>query len=259
MPSKKNKQELVTLKKFLEEYPVVGIINLHELPSMQLQKLRSKFKETLLIRGTKRRVLKLAITQLKEKGLDLTPLDPFLNDCTPALLLSKEDPFKIAKLITKNKSNAPAKAGQKAPFNLTVPAGPTPFAPGPIIGELGQLGIKTKVENGKLSVIQEVVVAKKDEVISFKVADLLAKLGITPMEIGLNLTAVYEKGQVYSGNSLVIDERVYIEKLKQASSFAFNLALNVDYPNKDTIAILLQKAVLEANALESNLPKQEGN
>lgn len=259
MPSKKNKKELIVLKKVLEDYPIIGIINLHELPSMQLQKLRSKFKEKLVIRGTKKRILKLAITQLKEKGLDLTLLNPFLDNCVPALLLSKEDPFKIAKLITKNKSNAPAKAGQKAPFNLIVPTGPTPFAPGPIIGELGQLGIKTKVENGKLNVIQDVTVAKKDDIISFKVADLLTKLGITPMEIGLNLTAIYEKGQVYFGDTLVIDEKEYITKLKQASSFAFNLALNVDYPTKETIAVLLQKAILEANILESNLPKKDGN
>ncbi|MBI2112759.1 50S ribosomal protein L10, partial [Candidatus Woesearchaeota archaeon] len=37
-------------------------------------------------------------------------------------------------MLEKNKSNAPAKPGQVAPKDITVKAGATSFAPGPIIG-----------------------------------------------------------------------------------------------------------------------------
>ena len=50
----------------------------------------------------------------------------------------------IKPYLEKSKSNAPAKPGQTAPSDLVLPAGETPFTPGPMIGELGQLGIKTE-------------------------------------------------------------------------------------------------------------------
>jgi len=74
----------------------------------------------------------------------------------PALLFTKENPFKLYNKLQKSKSSAPAKAGQTAPSEIVVPKGPTPFAPGPIIGELGALGIKTAVENIKKRSMEEV-------------------------------------------------------------------------------------------------------
>ena len=64
----------------------------------------------------------------------------------PALIFTKENPFSLFKTLKKSKTNAPAKANQTAPFDLIVPKGPTSFAPGPVIGELAILGIKSGVE-----------------------------------------------------------------------------------------------------------------
>ena len=46
-----------------------------------------------------------------------------------------------------------------------IPAGPTPFAPGPIIGELGMLKIKAGIEAGKVVIKEDAHVAKKGDVI----------------------------------------------------------------------------------------------
>ena len=59
-------------------------------------------------------------------------------------------------------------------------AGPTSFAPGPIISELAAVGIKTKVEGGKLAVIQDTVIVREGQVISQKVSETLKRLDIRP-------------------------------------------------------------------------------
>src|SRR3989338_1052307 len=112
----------------------------------------------------------------------------------PALLLKKENPFSLYKILKKSKSSASAKAGQIAPRDLIVPAGPTPFTPGPVISELAAVGIKAGVEGGKVAVKVDSMIAKKGETIKPAVASMLTRLSILPMEIGLNLTAVYENG-----------------------------------------------------------------
>ena len=164
----------------------------------------------------------------------------------PALLFTKENPFALNSLLVKNKSEAPAKAGQAAPRDIVVKAGPTSFVPGPIISELAAVGIKTKVNAGKLEIIQDTTVAKEGEVISAKVAETLKRLDIKPMEVGLNLVAVWEDGLVFNAKQLHIDEKEYSRNITQAAAWAMNLAVEAAYLTSETTELLLQKAFREA-------------
>ncbi|MEK6900311.1 MAG: hypothetical protein AABX05_04260 [Nanoarchaeota archaeon] len=151
--------------------------------------------------------------------------------------------------MQKNKSEAPAKAGQIAPRDIIVKAGPTSFAPGPIISELAAVGIKTKVNAGKLEIIQDTKVAKEGDVITPKLAETLKRLDIKPMEIGLNLVAVWEDGLLFDAKQLHIDEKEYAQNITQAASWAMNLAVEAAYTTKETTDLLLQKAFREAKAV----------
>lgn len=159
----------------------------------------------------------------------------------PALVFTTENPFRLCSELAKSKSKAPAKAGQKAPRDISVSAGPTSFTPGPVISQLGKYGIKTGIEGGKIVIKQDGTVVRKGETISAELAGILARLGIEPMEIGLNLTAVYENGTVYTSDVLLIDETEYANKIATAYSDSLNLAVYVAYPTKETITILLGK------------------
>jgi large subunit ribosomal protein L10 len=167
----------------------------------------------------------------------------------PALLFTKENPFALCKRLQKNKSKAPAKAGQTAPNDIIVPAGPTPFQPGPIIGELAVIGIKSGVEDGKVAVKENSVVAKAGDVIKAEVASILTRLGIEPMEIGLDLVATYEKGEIFTKDVLSIDEQEYIDNLTKAATWSINLAIESAFPTKETTEMLIVKAFNDAKAL----------
>ncbi len=241
------KKDVVTdLKALMKEYPIVGAVNMDGLPARQLQLMREQLRDTCVIRMTKRRLIKVA---LDESGIEgITQLEPHLKGM-PALLFTKENPFTLFKTLKKNKSPAPAKGGQIAPSDIKVPAGKTPFAPGPIIGELGKFGLKTGVDGGKVAVKEEKVVCKEGETISAALAGLLTRLQIYPMEVGLDLTAVYEEGEVIGKSVLDIDEEQYLADITQAAAGAFNLGVNAGIYNDTTTPVILHNALTQATNL----------
>ena len=231
----------------IRKSPVVGIVNMENLPAAQLQVMRSTLKkQQVSIIMARKRLLHRALEESKKENI------AHLIEKTkgmPAVLLTSSNPFSLYATIQKNKSEAPAKPGQHAPRDITVKAGPTTFAPGPIISELAAVGIKTKVDQGKLAILQDTIIVKEGAVISQKVAETLKRLDIKPMEIGLDLVAVWENGVVFAAKQLHIDEAEYAQNITQAAQWAMNLALEIAYPAADTIGLLLQTALREARAL----------
>ena len=247
MASEQKKKLVQELVHDIDHFPIVGVINLEHLPAQQLQTMRSTLKSKgIKLSMARKKLLYLALSHSKKKNLD--QLSAKIKGM-PALLFTKENPFALNALIVKNKSEAPAKAGQTAPKEIVIKAGPTSFAPGPIISELAAVGIKTKVNAGKLEIIQDVTVAKEGDVISAKLAETLKRLDIKPMEIGLNLVAVWEEGLVFDSKQLHIDEKEYAQNITQAATWAMNLAVEMAYPTSDTTELLLQKAFREAKAV----------
>jgi large subunit ribosomal protein L10 len=244
--SEAKKKSVAELKAIVAQYPIIAILNLENLPARQLQKMKTRLRRDCEIKMAKKAVIKEVFKESDKK--DVMKLEPYLSGM-PALLLTKENPFKLFKIIKKSKSAAAIKPGQITPKDLMLPAGPTPFAPGPIIGELGQLKIKAGIEGGKVVIKQDAYVASKGDVVSAQLASLLMRLGIEPMEIGLDLVAVYEHGEILTKDVLDIDEDVFMAKLKTAISDALALSLEIAYPTKENITMLVQKSFTDSKTL----------
>ena len=243
------KKEIVkNLVKLINENPIIAVVNMENLPAPQLQTMRAQLRGKFFITMTKRRLIKLAIEATKAKKKGVEQLEAHLGGM-PALIFTKENPFRLSKTLQKSKSPAPAKADQTAPRDIIVNKGATSFAPGPIIGELAIAGIKAGVEAGKVAIKEDIVVVRAGEKIKPKVAEILLRLGIQPMEVGLDLVAVYENGLIYKRDVLSVDEAEYKNRLANASRWAFNLANYVSYPTKETIKLLIGKAFNDAKAL----------
>ena len=257
MVSDKKKKLVQSLTEDIKGYPIVGVVNMQSLPAHQLQNMRATLKQkNVKICMARKKLLRLA---LKESGV--TNVDQLSEKIKgmPALLFSKDNPFALYSTIQKNKSEAPAKAGQESPNDIVVKGGATNFAPGPIISELAAVGIKTKVDGGKLAITEDVTVAKEGDTISGALADMLKRLDIKPMEVGLDLVAVWEDGIVFNAKELFIDEAEYTQNFTQAAQWAMNLAVESGILTKETTEILLQKAFKEAKAVgvEHNIMTDE--
>jgi large subunit ribosomal protein L10 len=142
-----------------------------------------------------------------------------------------------------------AKPGEVAPQDIVVPKGPTNFKPGPVVGELQQAGIPAVIDAGKVRIKDTKVVVKKGDVIPKKVADVLSKLEIKPMDVGLRLQAAFYEKTVFKPEMLAIDEEAYARDLMLAARQAFNLSLSAAFPTKVTIAAIIGKAFTDAKNL----------
>lgn len=242
---KKLVQDMITL---MRQYNIVGVVNMNNLPAPQLQSMRSELRGKIDLFMTKKRLMKIAIGKIKDEKKNIEELVKYFEGM-PALIFTNENPFKLSKILQKSKTSAPAKPGQIAPNDIIIRKGPTPFAPGPIISELSDVGLKVGVESGKVAVKEDAVVAKKGDKIKPKVAEILTRLDIKPMQVGLGLVAAYEDGIIYLRDVLEIDEKDFSNKVNLAALQAFNLAFNIAYPIKDNIGLLIAKAFNDAKSI----------
>jgi len=251
MVSEKKKQVVQEVKTEIKKYPVIGIIDMFKLPARQLHQIRDKLRGRAVIKMVKKRLI---IRALQESGMtNIDKLCEYIQG-EPALLLSTEDPFRLARIIEQSKSKAPAKPGDIAPADIEVKAGPTSLAAGPVIGELQRAKIPASVQEGKITIMKDVIIAKAGDVITPELAGVMSKLGIEPMEVGLNLLAAWESGQVFPKELLFIPPEKYLQDLRTAHTGAFNLTLTIGWITPNNISILLSKAHKEA----TNLAEQAG-
>lgn len=243
MVSEKKKQVVKQVQKQMEEYPVVGILDMHKLPGRQLHEIRNKLRGKAVMRMVKKRLI---LRILKDKGL--SNLEQYVGG-EPALFMTKENPFKMARILQSSKSEAPAKIGDIAPKDILIKAGPTSLSPGPVIGEFQKVKVPAGVEGEKIVIKKDTIIAKQGDVITEGIANILSKLSIQPMEIGLNLLAVQESGIVYDKEVLFVPQEQYANQLSSAISHAFNLSIYINYFTKENIALLLGKAHREGESL----------
>lgn len=244
-----NKKSIVReVSKLLLEEPIVGVISMEGLPAAQQQKIKAQLREHVHIYMTKIPLMRLAIRDASVKRPEISKLEPFITGMT-ALLFTRESPFKLYRIIKRNKSPAFAKPGQKAPMDIVVRAGPTSFAPGPIIGEFGGLGIKAGIEGGKVVIKQDSVVVREGAVISAPLAGMLARLDIKPIEIGLNVRVVFEGGVLYDRSVLDVDEYLILSQMSMIVSTANALSVELGIINRENIDSFIVRAFRHARGL----------
>ena len=256
--SNAKKEVIKRFTQLISQYPIVGCVNMEGLPTPQLQNMREQLRGKVDIFMGKKRLINIALKEAEKDKPGISKLSKYLKGM-PALIFTSENPFTLYKTLQKNKSSAPAKAGQESLKDVVVPAGPTSFAPGPIISELSGVGIKAGIENGKVIVKEDSQVIKTGEKFSAKLASLLERLGIQPMEVGLDLTATFEDGEIFTRDVLAVDETEYLNTIKSYAVQSFNLAMFISYPTKDTIAPLITKASGYARNLAINTPVYEAD
>ncbi|AAL82117.1 50S ribosomal protein L10 [Pyrococcus furiosus DSM 3638] len=245
------KKEVEELANLIKSYPVVALVDVSSMPAYPLSQMRRLIRENNgLLRVSRNTLIELAIKKVAQE-LGKPELEKLINyiEGGAGILVTTMNPFKLYKFLQQNRQPAPAKPGAKVPKDVVIPAGPTSLAPGPIVGQMQAMGIPARIERGKVTIQKDTVVLKAGEEITPELANILNALGIQPLEVGLDLLAVYEDGIIYTPDVLAIDESEYINMLQKAYMHAFNLAVNIAYPTPQTIEAIIQKAFLNAKAV----------
>ncbi|MEE1117409.1 MAG: 50S ribosomal protein L10 [Methanosphaera sp.] len=242
------KEKVAELEELTNNNEIIGIVNLADIPAPQLQTMRRTLGDKAILKMSRKNFIKIA---LSNSNKDVEGLADYLEG-QPAMVFTEMNPFKLFKILEDSKTEAPAKAGAIAPADIVVPAGDTSFPPGPILGELQQAGIPAKIDKGSIVVQEDATVVKEGEPVPKNVADVLTKLEIYPMEVGMDLLAVCEGDTIYTADVLKIDEEETLQTIATAYQNAINLSVNAGIVNSESAPILIQKAATEAMNLAIN-------
>ena len=235
------KEEVSELKDLIGSYDVIGIVDLLNIPAKQLQEMRKSLNGKAIMRMSKKNLIDLAFEDCNADKTNIVDLSEHMNGQI-AVIATDMNPFKLYKMLEDSKTSAPAKPGQIANEDIVVPEGDTGFQPGPFLGELQQVGIPAKIDKGKIVVQKDTVVVAEGEEVSKQVAATLSRLDINPMEVGIDLKAVYEEGSIYTSDVLAIDEEKTLADIQGAFLKAFNLSVNAAIPTEKTISTIISLA-----------------
>ena len=246
--------EIEQLTNLLTSGKVIGIADIGGIPAPQLQKMRENIREKAQIRSAKNSLILRALDEAGKKVKGIEGLKEGVKG-QAAIIVTETNPFTLFNQIKSTRANAPAKGGETATHDIEVKAGETPFKPGPVVGELQKAGFPAAIQEGKVVIKNDKVIVPAGEKIPVDVAQLLTRLEIFPINIGMNLHAVFEDGSIFTPDVLDIDLDKFRTQLKQASSDAFSLAIETAWTNKLTISHLLRKAYSNAHtlAVEQNI------
>jgi large subunit ribosomal protein L10 len=237
-------QELQELPK---SYNVIALSKMTKVRASQLMLLRKKFRNDIKIRIIKNKVAIRAFEKVKNVAGIESLSKELEGQC--ALMFTNISPFKLNLIFAQNKIFLPAKGGDIASTEITIPAGNTGIIPGPVLSEFKIANVQTKIDSGTIWVNKDTVVAKPGDVISQQLASLLSKLNIKPIEAGIAVNFAIAEGLMFKEQDLRLDVQAYRDELVRSFQQALTLATEAGYMVPETVKPLLVKAQQHAKSL----------
>lgn len=236
-------QQLIEMPK---KYKVIALVKTEKVRASQLLPLRKALKGQVEFVCVKDRVAQKALEKSDIPGIKGIS-DELVGQCL--FIFTNMSPFKLNVLLAKNKIMMAARGGDIASVDILVPAKNTGIAPGPMLTEFKEAGIPTKIDQGTIWIQKDTTPVKKGGVINEKLAALLGKLDIKPVEAGISLYTALEEGLKYAAAELVIDVEAVRNAFAQYHQEALSLSIEAAYITKENINQILCKASQHARSL----------
>jgi len=235
----KKAQMYQQMQELPKKYSVMALVRMEKVRASQLLPLRKKLLGEVEIVSIKDKIAKKAFEKLDVPGAEKMK-EMLTGQCV--FMFTNMSPFKLNVLLGKNKVFLAARGGNIASIDVVVPPKNTGIAPGPMLTEFKDNKIPTKIDQGTIWILRETTPVKKGEVISTKLAALLGKLDIKPIEARIVLNSALSESILFSEEDLVVDVDAFRDKIAQANQDALALATEIAYVTEDNIAQILAKA-----------------
>jgi len=243
---KRKTQMYQQLQELPSKYKVLALVRMEKIRASQILPLRKKLKDEVEFVSIKDKVAQKALEKQDVAGIK-GMIEKLTGQCL--FMFTNMSPFKLNVLLAKNKVMLAARGGDVASVDVVVPAKNTGIAPGPMLTEFKEAGVPTKIDQGTIWIAKETIPVKKGEVISEKLAALLGKLDIKPVEAKISLTAALEGGIQYSEEELVIDVDKVRNEIAAAHQEAISLSIEAAYVTAENIEQILSKAAQSARSV----------
>ena len=245
IPEKKLKS-VAEISNFLKTKNLV-IASIKNLPARQFQLIKKELRGKAEIRVVKKSAILRAIEKTQKPNVKKIK-EHIKEDI--ALIFSELDSFELSALLSENKSRTRAKVGQIVEEEVSIEPGPTDLVPGPIISQLSSLGLKFAIEDGKISIKDKKVILKPGDKVNESAADIMAKLDLKPISVGLEPILAYSSTEDKIYENVKIDKKKTLEELKEAYSRSLAFAVKIAYYCKESITHLIRRAALHEKALK---------
>ena len=229
-----------------KKYSVTALVRMEKVRASQLLPLRKKLKGEVEIISIKDKIAQKAFEKLDISGIKKLK-ENLTGQCL--FMFTNMSPFKLNVLLGKNKIMLAARGGDIASMDVVVPPKNTGIAPGPMLTEFKENKIPTKIDQGTIWILKETTPIKKGEVISTKLAALLGKLDIKPIEAGIVLNSALSEGVLFTENELVVDVDLFRKQISEAHQNAVSLSIEAAYITNENIEQILAKASQSARSV----------
>ena len=243
---KRKTQIYQQLQELPSKYKVLALVRMEKIRASQILPLRKKLKGQVEFVNIKNRVAQKALEKQDVAGIK-NMIEKLTGQCL--FMFTNMSPFKLNILLAKNKVMIDARGGDIASVDVVIPAKNTGIAPGPMLTEFKEAGVPTKIDQGTIWIARETIPVKKGEVISEKLAALLGKLDIKPVEAKISLSAALEDGIQYSEEELIIDVDKFRDAIAAAHQEAISLSIEAAYLTAENIEQVLSKAAQSARSV----------
>jgi large subunit ribosomal protein L10 len=246
---KKKRMMYQELQELPKKYDVIALSKMTKVRATQLMMIRKKLRNDIKILIIKNKVAQRAFEKIKDvPGLESLSKE-LEGQC--GLIFTQISPFKLNLIFDQNKVFLPAKGGDIASKEISIPAGNTGITPGPVLSEFKEANVPTKIDQGSIWISRDTTIARQGEVISQKLASLMSKLNIKPIEAGIALNFAITAGLLLRESDLKINLEEYRNELSRSFQEALAIATEAGYLTSETIIPLLLKAQQKAAALSS--------
>lgn len=247
-PRARKKAIVAELQDLLRRHRVVAVADITGLRASALQRLKAKLRGRVVVKVAKNTLMRKAMEGVADVRPGIEKLVDWLRGSN-AFIFTNEGAFTLHMLLERNKVAAKAKPGDRVSKDVYIPAGNTGLPPGPVLSLFKKLKVPTKIEEGSIHVVKDTLVLSKGERVSEEVADLLAKLGVEPVEVGLSVKVAYEDGVLFKAEDLALDLEAYRRRVVEAHEEALSLSVALAYPAPEALPYLIARAQAEALSL----------
>jgi len=217
------------ISKMLGEYTKVLVVTVDNVGSAHMQSIRKSLRGKAALLMGKNTLMRKAMREYVQKNHpELDPLIPHIYG-NIGLVFVNGEMQEVKKLLVSNVVGAYAKVGSISPCEVIVPKGDTGMDPSKT-SFFQALSIQTKINKGKIEILNDVTLMKKDEKVNASQAALLQMLNIKPFQYGCKVTQVYDAGLVFHPSILDLTDSEILAKFQGGVSRIAALSLQIGHP-----------------------------
>lgn len=237
-------------KEYFSQYSNYMILNIHKVQSTQFKDIVGALPSNLKILFAKNKIMKKILRELDaEKYKEL--IDSIYGNVLVAFF-DGMNPREVLEVSGRFQRKAHAVYGDVARKDVVVHAGPTGLAPEKI--NLFQAAkMNTKINKGKIDVATDHVLVKAGDVVGISEANLLTMLNIMPFEFGMDIVKVFENGEVYAKDLLLIDESCIEAEIARAAASIAAISLGLDIVTEASLPYEISNAYADVTKVALGL------